>query len=208
VRKKTKLYDEHTRRFLAALPYELRVMCCTGLFCTLRVSEMLGLQEKHLDFEGDVIQVRQRFYREDLRSTKSSNSDRDIPMGYLAPELKSLCLGDPERFVFSNRYAPAMGRKASICRDDRDLNQHFLRPIAKRLGMYFEGFGFHSLRREAVTSIAKLASINQAMNASGHSTTDMSLLYTLQDLSEQDKAIRTHQERILGLTPTDSKVLN
>jgi hypothetical protein len=31
----------------------------------------------------------------------------------------------------------------------------------------------------------------------------MSLLYTLQDLGEQDKAIRAHQERILGSVKGD-----
>ena len=36
------------------------------------------------------------------------------------------------------------------------------------------------------------------MAAAGHSHADTSLLYTLNDLSEQDRAIRLHQERILG----------
>ena len=35
-------------------------------------------------------------------------------------------------------------------------------------------------------------------NAAGHTHIDTSLLYTLHDLSEQDRAIRAHQERILG----------
>lgn len=53
-REKKKRLDDNTRRFLAALPYDLRV-CCSGLFCTLRVSGMLGLQEKHLDFENNYL---------------------------------------------------------------------------------------------------------------------------------------------------------
>ncbi len=197
-REKHKLTDEQTRAFLAALPYVLRIMCCTGLFCTLRVSEMLGLREKHLDFPRELIQVRQRFYRGDIDQTKSFKSTRDVAMGYLAEDLKRLCKGDPERFVFQIETAPQWGRKAAICRDDRSLLQHFLRPIAKELGFHWEGFGFHSLRREAVTSIGSVAGINQAMQAAGRSTMDMSLLYTLTDHAKQDQAVRSHQERILG----------
>jgi hypothetical protein len=73
-----------------------------------------------------------------------------------------------------------------------------LRPIAKELGFYWKGFGFRSLRREAITAIGSVAGISQAMNAAGHSHADTSLLYTLQDLAEQDRAIRAHHERILG----------
>ncbi|HEX3682154.1 MAG TPA: hypothetical protein VHU83_06380 [Bryobacteraceae bacterium] len=205
VREKRKLTDDQTRRFLAALPYDLRVMCCVGLFSTLRVSESLGLQEKHLDFERGLIMVRQRFCRGDLDLAKNEKAVRDVPMGYLLPDLKRMCTGDPDAFVFRIKTKPAWGTRAgqrsepkAICRDDRDLNQHFLRPIAKALGFYWKGFGFHALRREAITAIGSVAGIGQAMSAAGHTHADMSLLYTLQDWSEQDRAIRAHQERILG----------
>ena len=35
--------------------------------------------------------------------------------------------------------------------DDRNLNQHVLRPAAKQLGLYWEGFGFHTFRRMNVS---------------------------------------------------------
>jgi hypothetical protein len=98
---------------------------------------------------------------------------------------------------FRIRTAPKWGREASHCRDDRDLNQHFLRPAAKKLGFYYQGFGFRALRREAITEIGSVA-IGQAMDAAGHSTIDMSLLYTLQDKAKQETAIRAFQERIIG----------
>ena len=67
-----------------------------------------------------------------------------------------------------------------LCRDDRDILQHFLRPAAVALEFHWPGFGFHSLRREAVTAIGSAAGLGQAMNMAGHSTMDMSLLYTLE----------------------------
>jgi hypothetical protein len=114
-------------------------------------------------------------------------------MGYLEEDLKRMCTGDPERFVFQVQTQPKWGRETAICRDDRDLNQHFLRKAAVALGFYWKGFGFHALRREAITSIGSVAGIGQAMNASGPHEGDMSLLYTLPDHSEQDRAIRAHQ---------------
>jgi integrase len=201
-RQKKKLSDDDTRRLLAALPYDLRVMCCTGLFCTLRVSEMLGLQEKHLDFDRNMILVQQRYYRGNLDTTKNAKH-RDIPMGYLVEDLKRLIMGDPDRYVFQIKTRPRWGRQESLCRDDRDLNQHFLRPAAMELGFYTKGFGFHSLRREAITSIGSVLGIGQAMSVAGQSKVDMTLLYTLQDFGEQERAIKSHQERIMGIPKGD-----
>jgi integrase len=197
-REKRKLTDEQTRRFLAGLPGDVCLMCCTGLFCTLRVSEMLGLQEKHLDLERGLILVRQRYWRGDLDVTKGEKSNRDVPMGYLADQLKKICTGDPERFVFQIQTRPHWGARNGICRDDRAINQHFLRPLAKQLGFYFKGFGFHSLRREAITGISREAGIEQAMHAAGHTNLDMTMAYELMDREQQEKGIRAYQERILG----------
>lgn len=199
-REKRKLTDDQTRRLLAALPYDMRIACCVCLFCTLRVSEMLGLQEKQLDFERGLIMVRRRFYRGDLDQTKNYAASRDVPMGYLAADLKSLCQGDPERFVFQIATSPKWGRKTAFCRDDRDLNQHFLRPAAVALGFYWKGFGWHALRREAVTSINALLGTTQAMRMAGHSSVEMSLDYTVSDRLAQDGAVRTRQEEIIGKT--------
>ena len=52
-------------------------------------------------------------------------------------------------FVFS------LKTSRGVCRDDRDILQHLLRPAAEKLGLYYPGFGFHSFRREAVTALAQ-----------------------------------------------------
>lgn len=198
VREKRKLTDDQTRRFLAELPYDVRVLCCVCLFCTLRISEVLGLQEKHLDFSRKVLMVRQRYYRGDLDLAKNDAAERDLPMAYLANDLANLCKGDPERFVFQISTFPKYGQEEAVTRDDRDINQHFLRPAAKRLGFYWKGFGFHALRREAITALNSALGMTQAMKMSGHSSADMSILYTLPDLVRQSEAIEARHEAILG----------
>jgi integrase len=57
------------------------------LYCTLRISEVLGVQWKHVDFRRGVILVSQRFYRGDVDVVKSERSQRDVPMGLLAADL-------------------------------------------------------------------------------------------------------------------------
>lgn len=66
--------------------------------------------------------------------------------------------------------------------------------------VYNPGFGFHVLRREAVTELAAILGANAAQRLAGHSRADMTLYYTLADQVKQDAAIRTLQERIIGKT--------
>lgn len=198
-REKRKLTDEQTRMFLAELPYDVRLLCSVCLFCTLRVSEALALKPEHLDLVNGLILIRQSFYRGILRpEPKTGKGRRDVPMGYLLDDLKRILPADKDGWIFKIQTAPNWGREAGYCRDDRDLNQHFLRPAAVKLGFYYKGFGFRALRREAITEINSVAGIGQAMNAGGHTHIDMSLLYTLSDQRKIEQAIKGFQERIAG----------
>lgn len=196
VREKRKLTARETRALLAALPGDVRMIVMMGLFCTLRISEILGLRWKHIDFAAGVVKVRQRYYRGDLDRTKTDESARDVPLGELIEDLRAMHAaaqpGAGEQYVFRVR------TKRGFTRDDRSIQRAFLRPTAKRLGIYWEGFGFHSFRREAITGIAAGADPIQAMRAAGHTRMDTTLLYGLRDLERQDAAIRKMQKAILG----------
>ena len=63
------------------------------MFCTLRISEVLGLQWRHIDFTRGLIQVRQRFYRGNVDTVKSERSARDVPMGEFATDLAAIYPG-------------------------------------------------------------------------------------------------------------------
>ena len=196
VRKKRKLSVEETRRFLLELREDVRLIVMVALFCTLRISEVLGLQWKHIDFVNGQIIVEQRYWRGDLDVTKTADSERKVKMGFLSNLLRRYAPGthDPEDFVFSVK------TEKGVCRDDRGIRRYFITPIAKVLNLYSVGFGFHSFRREAITEIANEADPYQAMRAAGHSKPDMSLLYTLADEKRQEEAICRIQERVLGPT--------
>ena len=265
-RERHNISEDAIRELFRELPEDVRVIIQMALFFTLTISEILGLQEKHLEFyagvgvDGDTrhvtgwgrlhnahgeaklsrtetggssqealptrlggvnsaskpvdgdqagseparqhqvsgtIHVRQRYYRGNVDVPKNAKRARDIPMGAMAEALRQRCTGDPERFVFG------VMTKFGESRDDRDINQHFLRPAAKRLGIYFQGFGFHQFRRQAITALG--IDPMQAQKIAGHSKADMSLHYTLDDRDRQDAAIRKHQNRILGVIPIRKK---
>lgn len=197
-----KLSLDQTRQVLAALPADVRLICEVALYCTLRVSEVLGLAWKHVDFNRGLIQIRQRFYRGDLDVVKTRKAERDVPMGQLAQELAALYPGPghEDEFVFSVRTHVGRWKTSGTCRDDRDINQHFLRPTAKELGVYRPGFGFHAFRREAVTEYSRSIGVAQAQRMAGHAKADMSQHYTLADMVEQERAVRQLQKKVRGVT--------
>jgi integrase len=203
VREKKKLTDDQTRKLLAALPAQVRTLASVALFCGLRISEVLGLQERHVDLVNGLLVIEQRFHRGNLDIVKNRKAERSVPLGYMVDDLRLLCLGDPERFVFqveTKAGRPGPHQKHFICRDDRGLLQHFLRPAAKDIGCYSEGFGWHSLRREAVTAFNASLGVTQAMRLAGHSSVEMSAEYTLADRAAQDAAVRERQVKLMGLT--------
>ena len=204
LRKKFKLSTADTRRLLLELREDVRLIVMVNLFCTLRISEVLGLQWKHIDFENGQIVVEQRYWRGDVDLTKTTDSERKVKMGLLGGLLQEYAPGphDPEESVFSVK------TKNGTTRDDRAIRRYFLTPVAKALGLYKVGFGFHSFRREAITEIANESDPYQAMRAAGHSKMDTNLLYGLADEQRQEEAICRIQERVLrptGLLPVPEK---
>lgn len=201
VREKRKLSDDETRQILAALPGQVRLVAMVAWSCTLRISEVLALREKSLEWETNQIYVQERFHRGDIDITKNRAAERRVPMGYLSEDLKKLCMGDPERFIFNIETRPGRpgpNQRVYICRDDRSLHRYFLRPAAKAANCYTLGFGWHALRREAVTAFNSSLGTTQAMRLAGHSSVAMSAEYTLADRVEQDRAVRERQEKLMG----------
>lgn len=194
---KRKLSIEQTKSLLNKLPADCRIVCMVALFCGLRISEVLGLCWKHIDFDRNMLLIRQRYYRGDLDRTKTEKSDRDIPFGYLGELLRKLYPGPEaaERFCFE--VSTKGGRR--VTRDDRSIARYFLKPAAAKLGLYYRGFGFHAFRREAITGISANSDAIQACRVAGHSRMDTTLLYGLDDYAIQESAIKMMQKPYMGV---------
>ena len=215
-RPRAKLTNEQTRKLLDALHPDVRFLCELALCTTLRISEIFGVQEGDIDTVAGTIQVRRRFYRGDLDRTKSVKGNRVVSVGHLLPAVVDRLAGDPERFPFFVRTKTTRtlksgevrtGYEGRVSRDDRDILQHFLRPAAKALGVYYTGFGLHAFRVEAITELGKDMNRFQVQRMAGHAAEEMTQHYTLADLTEQDRAVRKMQERVLGMKkPAKKKV--
>lgn len=197
VYEKRKLSVTQTMGLLRKLPQDVRLVCMVALFCGLRISEVLGLCWKHIDFDRGMLLIRQRYYRGDVDRTKTDASDRDVPFGHLEDMLRKLHpgKGSDERFCF------VVTTCSGSTRDDCTIRRYFLRPAAEKMGIYYPGFGFHSFRREAVTAIAGECDAIQASRVAGHTRMDVTLLYGLDDYARQRRAIETIQGpyKIAGL---------
>ena len=130
----------------------------------------------------------------------ASAAERPLPLGYLAKEFRELRLqAEAERqklggheYVFHKEDGKPL--------DDRDVLRDIIRPAAERLDLYFEGFGWHSFRRQNITLMQEEgATTFEAMEQAGHTRSTMTSHYTVVALTRREQAVRRVQERLFGL---------
>jgi hypothetical protein len=74
--------------------------------------------------------------------------------------------------------------------DDRAIVRNAIRPAAKRRGFYFEGFGWHSFRRQNITILREEgATTFEAMEQAGRSQPPMTGEYTIVGLDRREQAV-------------------
>jgi integrase len=199
VREKRLLTVEQMRGLLAALSDRLRFLVLIQFGLGLRISETLGLRWRDIDFDAEKIAIRRRWYRGDLSEedetkTDSSNAELRLSAAMLA-EFRLRYPGPHKReeFVF-------LGEDGHTPPDDRDLLRFEFRPILKRLGLYYPGFGWHAFRRQNITWRQQLGGATplEAQKAARHSSLDMTYLYTLSDPERETTQQQRMFDELLG----------
>src|SRR4029077_18558946 len=170
-----------------------RLVCEICVATGARISEVTGLQLKHVNLEKAFIRIEQRHWRGDIDDPKSERSKRTLTVGSLAERLKNwirtLSQNTPEAWLFPqpNPEKPmwdsgvraALERAASLEKCD------------------FPGFGLHSLRRANITWRQEVgASSIEASRIAGHASTKMTEQYTVVQLNRQEELPRRIQERL------------
>jgi integrase len=98
------LTEDETVRVLARLEEPNLLVTETCITTGTRISEVLGLQRKHVDLEAGTIFIEQRFWRGDLDAPKTRKSKRVLALGDLVARYKAKAAeegADPEKFVFT-----------------------------------------------------------------------------------------------------------
>jgi len=137
-----------------------------------------------------MVRVQERNYRGDTDEPKTERSKRVLALGALLDEYRRACPpnASPDDYVFHTEGEPM---------DDRQLLRRYLRPAAKRLGIYFPGFGWHTFRRQNLTVIQEEgANPFEAMAQAGHSRLVMTGEYTVVGFKRREKAVRKLQQRL------------
>jgi len=194
--KRTKLIlsDQQFGQLLSELPDDVGLMVETAISTGMRVSEIIGLKWRAVDLDRGLIRVEERYYRGDTDEPKSERSQRVLSLGFLLEDYRRWkpASAGPNDYVFHRGGKPM---------DDRKLLRDELRPVAKRLGMHFPGFGWHTFRRQNLTLIQEEGATQfEAMEQAGHSRPVMTSAYTLVGLDRREKAVRRVQLRLLKKT--------
>jgi len=85
--------------------------------------------------------------------------------------------------------------------DDRDLLRYEFRPVLKKLGLYYNGFGWHAFRRQNVTWRQQVGGATplEAQRAAGHGSLDMTYFYTLTDTERERAQVQAIFDKLMDL---------
>lgn len=196
VREKRLLTVEQLQAILAAVGERERFLILILFGLGLRVSEALGLKWRDVDREAASVIIRRRWYRGDIaEEVKSDASARRLQLGPLVHEFTKRYPGPQaaEKFVFEDL--------DNLPPDDRDLLRFYFRPVVQKLGLYYNGFGWHAFRRQNVTWRQTVGGATplEAMKAAGHSSVDMTLLYSLSDQEREAAQVGKMFDRLFEI---------
>jgi integrase len=185
-------FDE-TARVLALLedPYLLIIETCIATGA--RISEVLGLTWKHVNFEAGTIKIEQRVWHQEIGRPKSEDSKRILGIGDLVERFRAKAAEEgaiPEAFVFQQKRAPGRPLWDSGVRDA-------LHQAAEAEGCDFAGLGPHSFRRANITWRQQVGgSAIEASKIAGHSDLEMTSEYTFVTPERQNELTCRIQQKL------------
>jgi integrase len=165
----------------------------------LRISETLGLKWRDIDLDAGTATIRRRWYRGDLSEDNENKTEASTATLRLGPSLiQEIQLRYPgahkaDQFLF-------IGDDGRMPPDDRDLLRFEFRPILVKLGLYYQGFGWHAFRRQNITWKQQIggATLPEAQKAARHATLDMTYLYSLTDTERETSQQQAMFDHLMG----------
>ena len=185
-REKWILDDDQLRDLLVELPPEIGLMVRTAVSTGMRVSEIIGLKWRAVDL-----------------SMGSCTFSSAITMAILTSRRPTSRSGLFRWVTWRRSFASCGRRLKRSGKSSAGTNTCFTkRMAAERLGPYFEGFGWHSLRRQNITLMqTEGATTFEAMEQAGHTRSTMTSHFRVVALTRREQAVRRAQERLFGSHP-------
>jgi len=185
-------FDE-TARVLARLDDPNRLVIETCIATGARISEVLGLQWKHVNLDAGTIRIEQRVWHQDVGRPKSDCSRRLLGIGDLVERFRPIAAAEgapADSWVFCQKRAPERPLWDSGVRDA-------LHQAADDDGCDFPGLGPHSFRRANITWRQQVGgSAIEASKIAGHSDLEMTGEYTFVTPERQNELTRRIQQKL------------
>lgn len=195
-REKRLLTSDQLQAILAGVKNEqTRFMIVIALLLGLRISEVCGLQWGDANLEEGSLTIKRRWYRGDLDEPKTERSRRILNLGPLVDEFKRRYPGPQanEKYLFTE--------DGIVPVDERDVLRLELRPVLKRLGLYYQGFGWHAFRRQNITWRQTVggATAIEAQQSAGHTRMDMTMIYSLTDAEREREQVGKMFDKLMEI---------
>jgi integrase len=189
---------EETARVLARLEEPNLLIIETCIATSTRISEVLGLQWKHVDLDAGTIKIEQRVWHQDIDRPKSEDSRRTLGIGDLVPRFAAKAAQNgalPDAHIFQQKRAPGRPLWDSGVRDA-------LHQAAEAEGCDFPGLGPHSFRRANITWRQEVGgSAIEASKIAGHNSLEMTGEYTFVTPERQNELTRRIQQKLAAASP-------
>jgi integrase len=184
---------EETARVLSHIEEPNLLIIETCIATGARISEVLGLKWKHVNFEAGTVKIEQRVWHQEVGQPKSEGSRRVLGIGDLLPKFIAKAVEDgatPDEFLFQQKRAPGKPLWDSGVRDA-------LHQAAEAEGCDFPGLGPHSFRRANISWRQQVGGSSiEASKIAGHSKLEMTSDYTIVSPERQNELTRRIQDKL------------
>jgi integrase len=184
---------EETARVLDRLDESTRLVIETCIATGARISEVLGLQWRHVNLDAATIRIEQRVWHQEIGRPKTEDSRRVLGIGDLAQELRARALkigAKPDMWVFPQKCCAEKPMWDSTVRE-------LLHEAAKAEGCDFLGLGPHSFRRANITWRQEVGgSAIEASRIAGHTNLETTSQYTFVAAERQNELTRRIQQKL------------
>jgi len=194
VREKRILTEDETVAVLARLNDPHLLINETCISSGARISEVLGLQIRHLNLAEGILSIEQRNWHQNIDKPKTEKSRRKLAIAGLVSRyrewLNKLPKQDPESWIFPQPDDPSKPMWDSGVRKELHL-------AAAAEGCDFAGLGPHSFRRANITWRQEVGGSSiEASRIAGHANVRMTEDYTVVQLKRQAELTSRIQDKL------------